>query len=216
MQRRGRFRFINGLVTLIVTLYFQGIPESSLRKTSDNSLIYLFEDNKELEDKLQSKHLPDITYTSIGIPGTSFQSPVKILTPPNMSSNASYPVLVYVYGGPGYQQVDNSWTIGWGEYLVTSRNVVYVLMDARGTGFQSNEFLFSVYRRLGTVEMEDQIAVTRKLVSQYQYMDPDRVAIWGWSYGGFNTAMTLEKDVENPVFKCGISGANARNEFSQT
>ena len=186
----------------------QGIPESSLRNTSDNSLVYLFEDNKELEEKLQSKSLPDITYTNIDIPGTSFQSPVKILTPPNMSSNTSYPVIVYVYGGPGYQQVSNSWTIGWGEYLATSRNVVYILMDARGTGFQSNEFLFSVYRNLGTVEMEDQIAVTRKLVSQYQYMDPERVAIWGWSYGGFNTAMTLEKDVEDPVFKCGISGSD--------
>ena len=58
-------------------------------------------------------------------------------------------------------------------------------MDARGTGFQSNEFLFSVYRNLGTVEMEDQISVTRQLVNDnISIMDPKRVAIWGWSYGG--------------------------------
>ena len=81
-------------------------------------------------------------------------------------------------------------------------------MDTRGTGGQSNEHLFSVYRNLGTVEMEDEIAVTRELVSAFVFMDPARVAIWGWSYGGFNTAMTLEKDAgAEPVFKCGISVA---------
>ena len=167
-----------------------------------------------MEEKLQDKNLPDITYTSIDIPGTSFKAPVKIMTPPNISSNSLYPVVVFVYGGPGSQTVSNYWSIGgWEDYLVTSRNVVYVLMDVRGTGFQSNEFLFSVYRRLGTVEMEDQIAVTRKLVSQYHYMDPDRVAIWGKSYGGYNAAMTLERDVEDPVFKCGISGVALDNRF---
>ena len=55
--------------------------------------------------------------------------------------------------------------------------------------------------------MEDEIAVTRSLVAAHAFMDPARVAIWGWSYGGFNTAMTLERDRgEEAVFKCGISG----------
>ena len=59
------------------------------------------------------------------------------------------------------------------------------------------------------MEIEDQISVTRKLVESHEYMDPDRVAIWGWSYGGFATAMTLEQDDGNDqVFKCGISGTS--------
>ncbi len=63
------------------------------------------------------------------------------------------------------------------------------------------------FRNLGTVEMEDQIAVTRKLVANYSFMDASRTAIWGWSYGGFATLMTLEQDVgPNPTFSCGISG----------
>ena len=84
--------------------------------------------------------------------------------------------------------------------------------------------MFKVYKNLGTVEIQDQISVTRKLVEKYDYMDPSRVAIWGkmhisynfhpdiffnsgWSYGGFATAMTLEQDVgDDQVFKCGISG----------
>ena len=152
--------------------------------------------------------LPNIenTFISVGSSG-QFSAPVKIMSPPHMEPGVKYPVIVYVYGGPGAQQVSDSWTVGWGEYLATSRNIVYILMDGRGTGYQSKEFLFSVYRNLGTVEMQDQIAVTRRLVEMYDYMDQDRVAIWGWSYGGFNTAMTLEQDVEDPVFKCGISVA---------
>ena len=64
-----------------------------------------------------------------------------------------------------------------------------------------------VYRRLGSVEMEDQISSTRLLLSRYGYLDPTRTAIWGWSYGGFATVMTLEQDAgPNPVFSCGISG----------
>ena len=186
----------------------QGLPESVLRRTSDNALVYLFEKNEKLEEKLSVKTLPDMISTNVSIGDGGFLAPVKILTPPHMEEGAQYPVIVYVYGGPGYQQVTDTWTIGWGEYLATSRNIVYVLMDTRGTGGQSNEHLFSVYRNLGTVEMEDEIAVTRELVSSYSFMDPTRVAMWGWSYGGFNTAMTLEKDAgEAPVFKCGISVA---------
>ena len=55
--------------------------------------------------------------------------------------------------------------------------------------------------------MDDQISVTRQIAQQFDYIDPDRIGIWGWSYGGFNTAMTLERDTgSNPVFACGISG----------
>ena len=55
--------------------------------------------------------------------------------------------------------------------------------------------------------MDDQISVTRKLAEQFSFIDKERIGIWGWSYGGFNTAMTLERDVgPDPVFSCGISG----------
>jgi dipeptidyl-peptidase 4 len=66
--------------------------------------------------------------------------------------------------------------------------------------------MFSVNNRLGTYEMEDQISVTKYLINKYKFIDPSRVAIWGWSYGGYATAMTLAKDTEM-VFKCGVSVA---------
>lgn len=66
--------------------------------------------------------------------------------------------------------------------------------------------MFSVNNRLGTYEMEDQIAVTKWLINKYKFIDSSRVSIWGWSYGGYATAMTLAKDTEK-VFKCGVSVA---------
>jgi len=191
----------------IHTCLGQNIPESSLRKTEDHSLVFLFEANLELEEKLSSKSLPTRVDTFIELDG-GFQAPVKMLLPPHMDEESKYPLLVYVYGGPGSQMVTDSWSVGWGEYLVTSRNVIYASIDGRGTGFQSDEHLFQVYRHLGSVEIQDQISVTRKLLELYPYMDPQRTAIWGWSYGGFATAMTLEQDTgPDPVFSCGISVA---------
>jgi len=191
----------------IHTCLGQSIPESALRRTDDHSLVYLFEENLELEQSLSSKSLPTRVDTFVQLEG-GFQAPVKILLPPHLDENVKYPVLVYVYGGPGSQMVSDTWSVGWGEYLVTSRNVIYVSIDGRGTGFQSDEHLFQVYKHLGTVEIQDQINVTRQLLNTYSYMDPQRTAIWGWSYGGFATAMTLEQDMgQAPVFSCGISVA---------
>jgi len=185
----------------------QNIPESSLRKTDDHSLVFMFEDNIELEEKLSSKSMPTRVDTFVELDG-GFQAPVKMLLPPHMNEESKYPLLVYVYGGPGSQMVSDSWSVGWGEYLVTSRNVIYASIDGRGTGFQSDEHIFQVYRQLGTVEIKDQISVTRELLKTYPYLDPQRTAIWGWSYGGFATAMTLEQDTgPEQVFSCGISVA---------
>ena len=125
----------------------------------DHSLVFLFEGNEELEEKLSSKLLPTRVDTFIEVE-EGFQAPVKILLPPNMDVESKYPLLVYVYGGPGSQvcwfvvgydeddddcqMVSDSWSVGWGEYLVTSRNVIYASIDGRGTGFQSDEHLFQV------------------------------------------------------------------------
>jgi len=189
----------------IHTCLGQGLPEVMLRERAGNSITFPLETNVGLEERLGEKALPTRVDTFIELDG-GFRAPVKLLLPPHLEEGVQYPVLVYVYGGPGSQMVTDSWGVGWGDYLVTSRNVVYASIDGRGTGFQSNEHLFQVYRNLGTVEMVDQIEVTRKLLEQSSYLDPERAAIWGWSYGGFATAMTLEKDVEE-VFSCGISVA---------
>jgi dipeptidyl-peptidase-4 len=149
-----------------------------------------------------------MTVTSFPVGKDGFMAPVKMYTPKGLDVTKKHPMILYIYGGPGAQQVSSRWTLGWESYLSSSKDIVYVLMDGRGTGYQSNEYKFQVYRNLGTVEMDDQISVTRQIAQQFDYIDPDRIGIWGWSYGGFNTAMTLERDTgSNPVFSCGISVA---------
>jgi dipeptidyl-peptidase-4 len=66
---------------------------------------------------------------------------------------------------------------------VTSKKIIYAEIDGRGTGQKGVDMMFSVNNRLGTYEMEDQISVTKHLISTYKFIDPQRVSIWGWSYG---------------------------------
>ena len=88
-----------------------------------------------------------------------------------------------------------------------SLEIIEVKIDGRGSNGQSDEHMYTVYKRLGTVSVEDQIEVTRVLIRKYKFMDNDRVGIWGWSYGGYMTTMVLGLDSgPDSVFKCGAAG----------
>lgn len=84
------------------------------------------------------------------------------------------------------------------------------MIDGRGSGFQGDRFMFEVYRRLGTVEIDDQLHVIRYLTQFYPFIDRKRVAIWGWSYGGYASAMAIAKDDLNTI-KCAVSVAPVTN-----
>ena len=108
-------------------------------------------------------------------------------------ANGNYPLLVYVYGGPGSQSVDQKWKIGYEDYLTSNYGIVYAIIDGRGTGFQSNDYKFEVFHKLGSVEMEDQIDGAKQLLEKFSFLDSEKTGIWGWSYGGYTSAMTLIK-----------------------
>lgn len=104
-----------------------------------------------------------------------------------------YPMVVEVYAGPGSQKVDFSYHLGLGHYMASSRRVVYAMIDGRGSGYEGSKRLFELYHKLGTVEIDDQIQVARYLANNFTFIDPNRVAIWGWSYGGYAAAKALAK-----------------------
>ena len=139
-----------------------GIPESVLRKTSDSSIVFVLEDNRDLDRKLkaQDKLLPKLNYTRYDLEG-GFSAFVKIQFPPNMKDGVTYPVLVHVDASPGSQLVTDSWAVGWPEYLVTSRNVIYVSIDGRGSGFQSNQHLFQVKFDISSTQCKSWCRFTR-------------------------------------------------------
>lgn len=135
----------------------------------------------------------------------------KLILPPEIdlskpSQSKKYPLIVEVYAGPDTNRVLDQFTLGYESYLISKRNVVYCSIDGRGSGLKEKDNVFAVNNKLGTVEVEDQITVTKYLQEKYDFIDRNRTAIWGWSYGGFSTAVALIKDTEK-VFQCGISVA---------
>jgi dipeptidyl-peptidase-4 len=115
-----------------------------------------------------------------------------MIKPPNFDSTRTYPILFYVYGGPGSQTVRDSWggsTYLW-HLLLSQEDIIVASVDNRGTGARGRDFRKIIYGQLGVVETGDQAAAARVL-AQRPYIDEDRVGIWGWSYGGFMSLNTL-------------------------
>ena len=131
-----------------------------------------------------------------------FTAYTKMLLPTNYDELSSYPVIVETYGGPGFQQVYTDNGDSWERGLVETHGLIYIFIDGRGTGFQSNEHMFQMFHGLGTVEIQDQIGVIQQLADKYAFLDMEQAGIWGWSYGGYATAMTMATDLTN-VYKCG-------------
>ncbi|HEX6939341.1 MAG TPA: S9 family peptidase [Longimicrobiales bacterium] len=129
-----------------------------------------------------------------------------MIKPPAFDASRRYPVLMYVYGGPGSQTVIDAW--GGSRYLwhqaLAQRGFIVVSIDNRGTGARGSAFKKVTYLNLGEIESNDQIAAARYLAS-LPYVDASRIGIWGWSYGGYMTALTMARGGD--VFRAGISVA---------
>ena len=106
-----------------------------------------------------------------------------MLKPLDFDPAKRYPVLLTQYSGPGSQQVAEGWGPDWEDALVTHGYIV-VCVDPRGTGYRGEEFKKLTYGNLGRLEVEDQISTARYMARQ-SYVDPARIGIYGWSYGGF-------------------------------
>ncbi|XP_011501631.1 PREDICTED: venom dipeptidyl peptidase 4 [Ceratosolen solmsi marchali] len=174
----------------------------------DGTELYTWTANSELRHMLDKRILPE--QRDLHINSHGFEAKVRLFLPEDFNSSAQYPMLVNVYAGPGSQRINDGFSVGFESYMTTNRHVVYALIDGRGSVSKGTAILFAVYRNLGSAEIEDQITVTRKLQEKYPWIDKNRTAIWGWSYGGYSTAMVLTKDYDN-VFKCGISVAPVTN-----
>ena len=129
----------------------------------------------------------------------------RMIKPSNFDENKKYPVLVYVYGGPHAQLVTNSWLGGaslWMYWMAEQGYIVYTL-DSRGSANRGFEFESVIHRHLGDNEMEDQLEGVKFLKSK-SYIDGNRIAVHGWSYGGF---MTTSLMLRHPgVFTTGVAG----------
>uniref|UniRef100_A0A8C4HK73 Fibroblast activation protein, alpha n=1 Tax=Dicentrarchus labrax TaxID=13489 RepID=A0A8C4HK73_DICLA len=166
------------------------------------SELSVLEDNKDLENILSQFLMPTMKYGTIKVAG--FDLWYQMMLPPNFKKSKKYPLLIDVYGGPCSQRVDYRFKLNWGTYLSSSHGIITASFDGRGSGYQGDEILHAIYKRLGTFEVEDQITAVRKFIDM-GFIDKDRIAIWGWSYGGYVTSMAL--GAGTGLFKCGIAVA---------
>lgn len=126
-----------------------------------------------------------------------------IIRPVDFDETKKYPLMMYQYNGPDSQEVQNRWRME-GIFYIANEGYVVAAVDGRGTGNRSREWANAVYMKLGRYETEDQIAGARE-IGNMPYVDRNRTACFGWSYGGYMTLMELT--AENSPFKCGVSMA---------
>ena len=148
------------------------------------------------------RHVPPEFGTIPAADGTLLH--YKVNKPAGYQAGRRYPAVLMVYGGPMGQAVTKHWASYPTDQLFTQRGYVVFELDNRGTGARGRKFDETLYRRLGGVEVEDQLKGVAWLKSQ-PYVDPVRVGAFGWSYGGYMTLMLL---AQSPgTFKAGVAGA---------
>ncbi len=169
---------------------------------ANGKTIRVIETNTSLQEQLKSLNITQKEF--IQIPTSSgMQLNAWILKPANFNASQKYPVLMVQYGGPNSQEVLDQYEFDWEYYLATNGYIV-VCVDGEGTGARSTAFRNSTYMHLGVKESDSQIEAA-KYLGGLPYIDKNRIGIWGWSFGGFNTLMSMSRS--NGVFKTGISVA---------
>jgi len=182
-------------------------PTWTLHDVSGERLTTL-QANDALEERLDSLDLPRKQFTSLpGADDTSLNA--YVIKPQDFDPSRSYPVLMYVYGGPGVQTVTNQWGGPrqlWHQYLARAHDMVVVSVDNRGTGGRGKAFQDVPYQRLGQPESADQIHAAQALADS-AWVDADNIGIWGWSYGGYMTLLSMLREEGPSTFDTGVSVA---------
>jgi len=161
-------------------------------------------ENAALLDKLEDYSISYKEFSTIEVNGNDLN--MWMIKPVDFDPSKKYPLLMFQYSGPGSQSVSNSW-MGGNDYwyqLLQSKGYIIACVDGRGTGFKGRDFKKTTYLQLVRYESDDQIAAAEKL-SELPYIDEDRTAIWGWSFGGDMAMHCILKG--NDVFEAAISVA---------
>ena len=199
---RGSLYFVNTWSDLTT-------PPVTAVYTSAGKPVRVLEDNATLKEEYD-KHLtiavPELFKftTSEGVELNGW-----MVKPANFDASKKYPVIMYQYSGPGDQQVHNSWNNGnargliW-EHRLAQKGYIVACVDGRGTGGRGADFQKCTYMTMGDKESKDQVE-TALYLGSLPYVDKERIGIWGWSFGGFNTIMSMSEG--RGVFRCGVAVA---------
>jgi len=182
-------------------------PKFTLHK-ADGTQLKVLEDNAEFETKMEEFNLSEKEFFTIKTEDAELNA--WMIKPPDFDKNKEYPLYMFLYGGPGSQQVTNSF--GWINYywyqMLAQKGYIVACVDNRGTGGKGSEFKKMTYKELGKYETIDQINAAKYLGS-LQYIDANRIGIQGWSYGGYMSSLAITKGAD--VFSLAIAVAPVTN-----
>lgn len=188
--------------------YFSSVNAPRVVTLHDESgnLIRVLVNNEELIEKVKETGVPAKEFFSFATNDTLHLNG-WMMKPPGFDEEKKYPVLMYVYGGPGSQTVTDSWSFGWFAYLA-QKGYIVVSIDNRGTGGRGEDFKKVTYRELGKFETIDQVNGAKYLQS-LTFVDPARIGIFGWSYGGYMSSLCITKGAG--IFSIAVAVAPVTN-----
>jgi len=201
--------FSNNFSYAIVRQSKANEPSSYTLYSGEGKMLRVIESNSRLKSKLNEYSFSQkefFTFTTSS--GVSLNG--WMIKPSSFDASKKYPVFMTVYGGPGHNTVENAWEGSnylWHQMLA-QKGYIVVSVDNRGTGNRGEKFKKVTYKQLGKLETEDQIEVARYLAGQ-SYVDPSRIGIQGWSYGGYMSSLCITKGAD--FFKMAIAVAPVTN-----
>ncbi|MFL9843081.1 S9 family peptidase [Flavobacterium rhizosphaerae] len=184
-------------------------PTYTLNSSKDGKQVKEIINNNALAQKLRDYNLPQKEFMVITT-DKGHQLNAWMIKPKDFDPLKKYPVLMYQYSGPGSQEVSNDWFSinDYYYFMLAQQGYIVACVDGRGTGYKGAEFKKVTYKELGKYEVEDQIDAV-KVIGRYSYVDPERIGIWGWSFGGFMASNCILKG--NDVFSMAIAVAPVTN-----
>ena len=181
-------------------------PYYTLHKSNGKQLKVL-EENAEFNTKMEGFNLSEKEFFTIQTKDTELNA--WMIKPPNFDKTKEYPLFMFVYGGPGNQQVKNSfWSNNYWHQMLAQKGFIVACVDNRGTGGKGAEFKKMTYKELGKYETIDQINAA-KYFGNLNYVDANRIGIQGWSYGGYMSSLCITKGAD--IFKLAIAVAPVTN-----
>jgi dipeptidyl-peptidase-4 len=175
---------------------------------SNGKELRVIEDNEELKATIKDYNFGEAEFFSFTTSEGVELNGLKLL-PPDFDPDKKYPVLFDIYGGPGSQTVVNRWgAVNTWHQMLAQKGYIIVSVDNRGTGSRGEEFKKMTYMELGKYETIDQIEAAKYLAS-LPYVDPERIGIWGWSYGGYMSTLCITKGADQ--FSMAIAVAPVTN-----
>lgn len=191
--------------------YYSNANTPTVITLHDNKgkLLRILEDNLKLKETAKQYNFVPVEFLTINTPSSNWDLNAYMIKPSDFDPNKKYPLFMFLYGGPGSQEVTDGWSREWSWFqMLAQKGYIIACVDNRGTGARGEEFKKMTYGQLGKYETIDQVE-TAEYLSSLPYIDKNRTGIWGWSYGGFMSALCLLNGAR--IFEMAIAVAPVTN-----